>query len=132
MFGGKPSSALADQSARIVVPDGWGFGILSAWAFIASLALLRVAFGLWRIRCLRRECTPIKLADLDPSVVATIEQLRPKRSLALLESETRRVPMAVGFFRSAVILPKWALAELSATEFFDIFIHELAQLLRLD
>src|SRR5947209_9788599 len=48
IFVGKTSSALADQSARIVVPDGWAFGILSAWAFIASLALLRVAFGLWR------------------------------------------------------------------------------------
>jgi beta-lactamase regulating signal transducer with metallopeptidase domain len=125
-------SPLASQSAAIVVPEGWAFPILIVWAFIATLALLRIGFGLWRIRSLRRACRPVNLSDLDQAVLSTIEEFRPKRWVALLESEAARVPMAIGFFRSAVILPKWVLAELPANEISAILIHEFAHLRRWD
>jgi beta-lactamase regulating signal transducer with metallopeptidase domain len=125
---GRPSSTLASPSARIIVPEGWAFEIFIAWALLATLALLRVVIGLWRIRALRRTCKPIDLADLDSQVRAIIGEYRPKRPVALLQSKTARVPMAVGFFRPAVILPQWVMAELSANEISAILIHEFAHL----
>ena len=128
----KTPNSVASPSAHIVVPAGWAFRILIAWALFATLALLRVAFGLWRIRSLRQACRPVTLSDLDPDVLSTVEQFRPQRPVALLESETARVPMAVGFFRPAVIFPKWVLTELPANEISAILIHEFAHLRRWD
>jgi hypothetical protein len=52
--------------------------------------------------------------------------------VALLVSDEVRVPTALGFFRPAVVLPAWALRELSAEELRVILLHELAHLRRWD
>jgi beta-lactamase regulating signal transducer with metallopeptidase domain len=131
-FMGNTSSTLASQSARIIVPEGWAFAIFIAWGSVASLGLLRVGFGLWRIRLMRRACRPVNLAQLDPIVLSTVQDFHPGRPVALLESATAGVPMAIGFFRPAVILPKWVLTEHSANEISAILIHEFAHLRRCD
>lgn len=123
---------VAAHPAPIVVPEGWAFPIFRAWALFATLALLRLGFGMWRIRALRKSCSPVNLDVLDPAVHRTIGEFRPKRQVALLESEAVRVPMAIGFFRPAVILPRWVLAELSANEISAILIHEFTHLRRWD
>ncbi|HVO62145.1 MAG TPA: M56 family metallopeptidase [Terriglobales bacterium] len=128
---GTPNS-LVPQSARIIISEGWASAFFIVWSVLATVALLRVAFGLWRIRCLRRVCAPVNSKDLDPAVLVTINEFRPKRRVALLASETARVPMAVGFFRPAVILPSWVLTDLSASEISAILIHEFAHLRRWD
>ena len=126
------NSGLASHAARIVLPEGWAFSIFVAWVFFASLALLRVGFGLWRIRGLRKGCTPIDLEVLDAEVRSTIREFCPERRVGLFTSETARVPMAVGFVRPAVILPRWILTELSAQEISAILIHEFAHVRRWD
>lgn len=130
-WGNTPNSSIS-HPARLVVPESWALTIVAAWALLASLALLRVASGLWRIRSLRAGCRPVNFADNAPGVLRTIDQFRPKRPVALLASETARVPMAVGFFRPAVILPQWVLAELSPADVSAILIHEFAHLRRWD
>jgi bla regulator protein blaR1 len=132
MFVGNTSSSLASQSARIIIPETWALGIFVTWIFFAVLGLLRIAFGLWRIRCLRHACSAVNLAHLDPGVLATFQEFRPKRPVALLASESARVPMAIGFFQPAIIVPKWVLRELSAQEISAILIHEFAHLRRWD
>src|SRR5262249_11095481 len=47
-------------------------------------------------------------------------------------SDHVRVPTAIGFFRPAVLLPKWALEELSPKELGAVLLHELAHLRRWD
>jgi hypothetical protein len=47
-------------------------------------------------------------------------------------SERLQVPTAIGFFRPMVVLPAWALQELSTTELSSILTHELAHLRRWD
>jgi Zn-dependent protease with chaperone function len=43
-----------------------------------------------------------------------------------------RVPTAIGFFKPLVVIPSWALHELSTSELNSILIHELAHLRRRD
>lgn len=126
------STASTVTNFRIVIPENWAILIALAWAIISATGLLRVGFGLWRVRRLRRACSPIDVAALEVSVGATVEQFRPKRRVALLRSESARVPMAVGFFQPAVILPDWILSELSAAELSAVLLHEFAHLRRWD
>ncbi|HEX6503147.1 MAG TPA: M56 family metallopeptidase [Terriglobales bacterium] len=126
------SSASTLMNLRIVIPEHWAFLIALAWAVISATALLRIGFGLWRVRRLRRACSPIDVAALEVSVAATVEQFRPKRRVVLLRSQSARVPMAVGFFQPAVILPDWILSELSSPELSAVLLHEFAHLRRWD
>jgi hypothetical protein len=54
------------------------------------------------------------------------------RQVELLVSDDVRVPTALGFFRPAVVIPSWALRDLSADELKVIVLHELAHLRRRD
>lgn len=126
------SSASHLTNLRIIIPEHWAFLIALAWAVISATALLRIGFGLWRVRRLRRACSPIDVAALEVSVAATVEQFRPKRRVVLLRSQSARVPMALGFFQPAVILPDWILSELSAAELSAVLLHEFAHLRRWD
>jgi hypothetical protein len=102
------------------------------WGVVAGFGLLRVAFGIWRIYQIRRECSPLEISRLDGSARETIARHRPERAFSLLESDKVRVPTAIGFFRPAVVLPSWCLNELSSTELSAILIHEFAHLRRWD
>ena len=47
-------------------------------------------------------------------------------------SESLRVPTAIGFIKPLVVIPAWAMRELSAVELNAILLHELAHLRRWD
>jgi beta-lactamase regulating signal transducer with metallopeptidase domain len=126
------SSPLLPSSARIVVSEHWALAMFVSWTAIAGLALLRVVFGLLRIHRIRQQCSSLDISGLDPSTLGTIERCRPHRAVSLLKSETARVPIAIGFFKPAIILPEWTLAELSPAELSAVFIHEFAHLSRWD
>jgi beta-lactamase regulating signal transducer with metallopeptidase domain len=132
LFLASSSTTAQSKSTLLVVPAGWAFAGFVAWAAIAGAALLRVVSGLWRIRRMRRTCNSIDLATLDSTVAQTVAQFRPNRPVSLLRSATARVPMAVGFFKPAVILPEWALNELSPAELAAVLLHEFAHLRRWD
>src|SRR5215469_422592 len=83
--------------APITISQGWTSAIFAAWGVIAGGVLLRVGFGLRRIRRIRRECTPLDLATLEPSVLETVKNFGAKRPITLLESSSARVPMAIGY-----------------------------------
>jgi beta-lactamase regulating signal transducer with metallopeptidase domain len=132
MFLNCGSPIIEASPARITIPVAWALVALLGWVFLAGAGLLRLAVGLCRIRKLRRASRPIDLFSLDDSVVEIITRFAPHRPLLLLQSETARVPMAVGFFQPAVILPQWALAELSSSELSSVLLHEFAHLGRWD
>ncbi len=116
----------------VAVPEQWAFAAFLVWAATAGMLLLRVGFGVWRICHLRQSCTPLEIAHLDPGVMQVIEQTRLRRRVSFLQSETVRVPMAIGFFVPAIIVPSWTLRELSPPELSAVFLHELAHLRRCD
>ena len=128
-----PSADVAPgASAAVIIPGSWSFYLFGAWALLAMVGLARMVAGLWHLHAVRKSCVEVDGARLDPSIAATLSEFRTARRVQLLSSEELRVPTAIGFFRPAVIVPAWALRELSAAELHAVALHELAHLRRWD
>lgn len=134
------SSANSWGSLRpaITIPGRWALFVFLVWALGASVAMLRLLAGLWRLRQLRRSCTPIIAADLDPAVRKTVEAIGASgsmissNSIMIATSECVRVPAAIGFWKRTIVLPGWTLRELPAQDLNAILLHEFAHLRRSD
>jgi len=122
----------AHISAAVTLPANWAFYLFAAWATIAALAMARVVAGLWHLRAIRKNCQAVAAGELDPLLQATLAEFRSARPVEFCISEELRVPAALGFFKPAVVVPAWALHELSPTELNSILLHELAHLRRWD
>ncbi len=94
----------------ITIPGRWALFVFFAWALGACVAMMRLVAGLWRLRRLRRSCTPIVVADLDPAVRKTVDAIGASgsvgsgsiskaisNSITIATSEYVRVPAAIGF-----------------------------------
>jgi Zn-dependent protease with chaperone function len=137
----------------ITIPERWALFIFIAWAAGASIAMMRLAAGVWRLRRLRQCCTAINVEDLDPAVQKTVDAIRAPASSGLYSfsfmrryftrrfaskpitiavSEDVRVPSAIGFLNRIIVLPAWALIELSPEDLNIVLLHEFAHLRRGD
>ncbi len=125
-------SSWGSMRSAITIPARWGVFVFLAWALGASIAMVRLAAGLWRLRQLRQSCAPVVAADLDPTVRETVEAIGGSVSLTVATSERIRVPAAIGFSKRTIILPAWALRELPAEDLKVILLHEFAHLRRGD
>jgi beta-lactamase regulating signal transducer with metallopeptidase domain len=132
-FGVTPHSLTAilpHAHPEVAISASWAVAFFVLWIAIAVLALARVAAGIWQVRRIRRSCTEIMSADIDPALRELLAEA--KRPIRLLSSETARVPAALGFRSPAILLPAWAFHDLSTEELRPIIIHELAHLRRHD
>src|ERR1022692_4194336 len=121
----------------ITIPGSWAFFAFIAWALGTSVAMARLAAGLWRLRQLRRSCTPITVADLDPIVRKSVQKtmralVASSKSITIATSDEVRVPAVIGFWKPTIILPAWALRELPPEDLNVILLHEFAHLRRGD
>jgi beta-lactamase regulating signal transducer with metallopeptidase domain len=116
----------------ITIPGRWALVVFLAWALGTCMAMMRLVAGLWRLRRLRRSCTPIVAADLDPAVRKTVDAIGAKWSITIATSERVRVPAAIGFWKRTIVLPAWALRELPSQDLNVILLHEFAHLQRWD
>ncbi|MGO9126961.1 MAG: M56 family metallopeptidase [Terriglobales bacterium] len=116
----------------VTLPSLWATYFFLAWATIATVGLSRVALGLWQLRKLRAGSEAVDCASLEPALQRTLGEFQPSRKVKLAFSEKLTVPMAIGFFHPMILLPAWALRELSTDELNSILIHELAHLQRRD
>ena len=117
---------------EVIVPSSWAIYLLAGWAVISSIALARLVFGMLRLQQMRRRSLPLSTSLLDPLLQKTVEQFACGRRVTLRVSDEVAVPAALGFMSPAVVLPSWAVQELSSTELNAILIHELAHLRRRD
>ena len=125
--------ALAEGARpQITLPGAWAVTIFYAWALIAVLATLRVAVGLWKLRSLRRDSQDIPASELPPALHETLNPLLATRRVAVRTSPDVSVPTAIGFFKPLVLIPGWALRDLSQDELKVVLLHELAHLQRWD
>ena len=129
----------------ITIPGRWALFVFFAWVLGACVAMMRLAAGLWRLRRLRRSCTPIVAANLDPAVRKTVDAIGASgsvvsgsiskaisNSITIATSECVRVPTAIGFWKRTIVLPAWALRELPPQDLNVILLHEFAHLRRWD
>ncbi len=128
---GTKAQLLQGRSA-LTLPHSWATYLFIAWAVIATVSLLQVANGLFRIRQLRRGCVAIDPKILDPLLRTTLRGFDSRRQITLCTSEALTVPAAIGFFKPAVVFPTWAIEELGVAELNSILLHELAHLARWD
>ncbi len=132
MTSGMSAPLSGSLRAAIAIPGRWALFVFLAWALGACVAMARLATGLWRLRQLRRSCTPVVAADLDPVVRKTVEAIGASKSVTVATSECVRVPAAIGFLKRTIVLPAWALRELPPEDLNVILLHEFAHLRRGD
>jgi beta-lactamase regulating signal transducer with metallopeptidase domain len=114
----------------IIIPESWALAGFAVWCVGALAGLIRLTIGLSRLQRLRQSCTPIEIKSLDPSLRKTLETISP--SVAIATSEDVRVPAAIGLWARTIVLPAWALRELSPEDLSAIVLHEFAHLERQD
>ncbi len=124
------TAILPHAHPEIAISAFWAVAFFGLWIAIAALALARVAAGVWQVRQIRRSCTEIPAAALDPTLRELLTETQ--RPVQLLSSETARIPAALGFRKPAIVLPSWTLRDLTGEELRPIVIHELAHLRRHD
>ena len=132
---GAPASSPTQGSGHsagvgIILPSCWASAIFWLWAAGASLALLRVGFAFWQLLRLRWHCHPLAADHLPPAVLQGV--LSNFRRAEVRLSDNLRIPTAVGFFRPLIVIPSWALEELSPEELNSVLVHELEHLRRWD
>jgi beta-lactamase regulating signal transducer with metallopeptidase domain len=128
-FGGAGTSG---THSAFRLPGSWAIDIFGIWAVLASVGLVKVAFGFWQLRRLRYDCTVLEPSSLDPLLRNTLNEFGSSRRVAIVTSDRVRVPAALGFVKPAIVLPGWALRELSPVELNAVLLHELAHLRRWD
>lgn len=116
-------------AAEISLSPAWAIYIFAVWAFFAAIGLARVVRGLWQVRLLKKSCAALDASMLDS---CTSELTQGSRKFAICISEQVRVPAALGFFRPSIVLPAWAVQELSTEELHTVVLHEAAHLQRWD
>jgi beta-lactamase regulating signal transducer with metallopeptidase domain len=126
------AGSVPSAGTAITVPGSWALYALGAWAAISGWLLIGVGRGLWHLRVLRKSCVPVDTAELDPRLQKTLERYPAENPLPLCTSELVRVPSAIGLLNPAIVIPRWAIQELSADELNQVLLHELAHLRRRD
>ena len=129
-----PHRIISDALTRpaVTVPESWALYLFGAWALIAGFSLLGVARAVWHLYVLRKSCTPIDPAEMEPVLEETLRRYRMGRPVQLCTSEQLKVPTAIGLMKLAVVIPRWVMQELSVPELNQILLHELAHLRRCD
>ncbi len=133
-FGAAHSQTLprANLHGGIILSISWASYLFAAWCVGAGLLLLRLGVGLWRVRQIRRKCSEVDLASLDPAIAGILRDFESLRQVKLCVSSGVAVPAAIGFFRPAIVFPAWLFAHLSPEEIKVILLHELAHFRRWD
>jgi len=128
-----PLLASGSHIRELTLSSNWALAFFALWGVIASVLLIRLGFSLRHVSALRRQCWEIdtKAYPALMEVIGSFAEQKWRRA-KLLASDDVRIPTALGFFRPAVVLPTWALQDLSSDELKVIFLHELAHLQRWD
>ncbi|WP_263410871.1 M56 family metallopeptidase [Terriglobus tenax] len=107
----------------------WVDGI---WLIGVLMLALRAAGGWWQLEAVRRRATGIVPAELQQSFQRINQQLRTGRNVALRFSGEVISPLAMGVWRTAVILPASIATQLTPEEIESVLAHELAHIRRWD
>ena len=117
---------------HITLPASWLWYAFLIWAAVACFGILRIGVSLTQMWLLRRRSRELAETEIDPLLRRTLDDFHASRGVKVCVSDELRVPAAVGITSPAVIIPRWALQELSSGELNVVLLHELGHLGRWD
>ena len=120
----------SSEGTGLAISVFWALALFLLWMLAAGALLARLVAGVWQMKRMRSNCREVTPADLPLAVQEAI--CGSGRRVRTLVSEEARVPAATGLWKPAIILPAWALDELSAEDLCAVVIHELTHLQRRD
>ncbi|HET9181546.1 MAG TPA: M56 family metallopeptidase [Candidatus Angelobacter sp.] len=126
------AQAVSTHGAAITLPISAAMWVFAGWALLACLGMLRVMTAIWQVRRLRRSSLELSSEQLGRELAEIIDEFSKGRPVSVLVSNRVQVPTALGFFKSAVVLPEWMLKEAGSEELKHVVLHELAHLQRHD
>ena len=113
---------------QFIVPPRLQTWILGAWGVLVLFRLARFSRAVHRVRRLREEAFALSPAQ----VAMTREIIEARHRVALLESTSIDVPVTIGVFHPAILLPSKVLLQLGNQEFSAILLHEYGHIRRRD
>lgn len=118
-----PSAAPPPSRPAFELSNGdWITIVLSISIALAFLQLLRLLFGYWMVQRLKRKSKPAGIG-----MPVTLN-----RPVSVLSSDRVGMPMAVGYLRPAILLPRKLADRLTPGEMRHVLLHESAHLRRRD
>ena len=99
---------------------------LVAYALVASLMTLRVCFGLWRLRAIKRGLTRIE----HPRIASACRKVA--RPVWVGASADVDCPCVIGYVRPVIALPSELIDELEPDDLARVLAHELGHVRRMD
>lgn len=126
-----PHHPLSVSRPAVVLPESLAMYVFWTWAVLAACFLLSIGRALWHLHQLRKSCTPVAPAMVNVPV-QDLTRGKGLSVISLCTSNKVRVPTAIGLTKPAIILPDWALHELSPAELDQVVLHELTHLRRWD
>src|ERR1700721_308155 len=83
-FGGAVTSG---PHSAFRLPGSWAIDIFGIWAVLASVGLMKVAFGFWQLRRLRYDCAALEPSSLDPRLCNTLNEFGFSRRVGTVVSD---------------------------------------------
>lgn len=105
--------------------------LLLVWAIGVVFSLLTIGLALLRLRQLAKRCIVLSDGPLHAQATQLARELGLRRSVRLLSSHERTIPMTWGVFCPTLLLPSDA-AEWSDDRLRMVMLHELAHIARWD
>lgn len=123
---------LSDASLIGIPLGGLVAGALLAWSIGTMLALVRLGRSAWGVARLRRRAWPAADSHMLRLLSETAAQQGMRHVPPLFVTRELVPPMAVGWWRGAIVVPQRLLGQIGDDQWCDIFAHELAHLARGD
>ncbi len=121
-------SAAAASAPLVTIDSRWTLLCAALWAAAAFLAVLRLGAGLWSVRRLLRSSLPLQA----PAAYTHLLQLRSRGRVTVLASGSIETPVATGYLKPAIVLPRALSAGLTDEQLEQVLRHELEHLARRD
>jgi beta-lactamase regulating signal transducer with metallopeptidase domain len=119
-------------AAALAFVDKHSIVLVSTWFLFFLFQLTRMAFGLREIHKIRIKNTSRTSEEWSNWITEKSKELGMRESVLLLQSALAKVPVAIGYFKPAILVPLGLLTNLSVAQVETVLLHELAHIKRND